>query len=81
MVEEDVEWTTPIYVIHSRADEVVPIKATEEYVEVQKEKGNDLIVFTAVDDLPHFETASFALPLQDAVPWVRKIWDGEQNDE
>lgn len=81
MVEKDVQWTTPIYVLHSRADTVVPIKTTEQYVEAEKKNGNDKIEFMALDDLPHYQTGRFSIPLKNAVPWVRNVWDGDSNKE
>jgi len=73
-LKEGVKWTTPIYAIHSRADEVVPIDPTEKFVAEQKSAGNEDIVFVALEGLPHYQTARFAVPLRDAVPWVKKIW-------
>lgn len=81
IVEKDVEWTTPIYVLHSRADKIVSIKAVEEYAAAQKAQGNEQINFVAVEGLPHFQTGSFAVPLKEAVPWVRAIWDDETKKE
>lgn len=81
MVENDVTWTTPIYVLHSRADDRVSIKPVEDYVAEQKAKGNDQIVFAAVDDLPHLQTGRFAVPLKNAVPWVRGIWGSDSKNE
>ena len=73
IVENGVQWSTPIYAIHSRADKVVPIGPTEKYMDSLKEDGHN-IVFVAVDDLTHFQTPSFSTSLRDAVPWVRKVW-------
>ena len=73
-IDPDLKGSTPIYVIHSKADEVVPIGPTEDYVAAQKAIGNEDVEFVVVDDLPHFETARFAEPLKQAVPWVQKIW-------
>ena len=81
MVEKDVAWTTPIYVLHLRVDDVVPIKQAEEYAIAQKAQGNDQIVFVAVDDLPHFQTGRFSVPLKKAVPWVRSIWGSQTEKE
>lgn len=81
MVEKDVIWTTPIYVLHSRADTVVPIKDAEQYVAAQQEQGNDQILLDAVENLAHFQTGSFSFPLRDAIPWVEKIWASESNNE
>ncbi len=81
LVEKDVKWTTPVYAIHSSADTVVPIEATEEFVAAQKEQGNELIMLVTVDNLPHFQTGSFAIPLKKTVPWVKKIWAGDPIDD
>jgi predicted peptidase len=79
LVEQDVKWTTPVYVIHSRADTVVPIEATEKFVAAQKGQGNELIMLVTVNNLPHYQTKSFAVPLKSAVPWVKKIWGQSKN--
>lgn len=76
-VETDVQWTTPVYALHSRADEVVPIEPTETYITDQQSRGVDGLVLVTVEDLPHYQTGSFSLPLRDVVPWVRKIWNSE----
>ena len=74
IVKEDVQWSTPVYAVHSRADTVVPISATEDYMTAQIESGNKLMVFKAVEDLSHYKTGSFSVPLRAAVPWVQAIW-------
>jgi predicted peptidase len=74
LVDENVVWTTPIYVIHSRADDVVPIDETEKYLAGLNEEQRRQIKFVAVDDLAHFQTATFAKPLSDAVPWLKQVW-------
>lgn len=78
-VEEGVNWTVPVYAIHSRADTVVPIEATEKYVAAQKGQGNERIMLVTVDNVPHFRTKSFAVPLKDAAPWVKEIWGQSKN--
>ncbi len=77
IVKEDVEWSTPVYAIHSRSDTVVPIAASEKYVTEQIESGSKTMVFAVVEDLSHFKTGSFSVPLKAAVPWVEAIWNGE----
>jgi predicted peptidase len=81
LVEKDVKWTTPVYAIHSSADTVVPIEATKIYVTAQREQGNEQIMLVTVDNLPHFRTGRFAVPLKNTVPWVKKIWGGDPIDE
>lgn len=67
------EWKIPLYVIHSKADEVVKIGPTQAYVEKIKAAGAD-VTFAVVDDLPHFQTPRFAEPLKEAIPWIKKVW-------
>lgn len=77
--DNDIKWTTPVFALHSRADDVVPIAPTESYIAAQKSVGVEGIVLVAVDDLPHFQTGRFSEPLKDAVPWVRQIWNSGPN--
>ena len=79
MVERDTKWATPVFALHSRADDVVPIKATETYVTTQKANGNEQMHLVALEDLPHYQTGSFSVPLKSAVPWVRKVWKDDSN--
>ena len=80
-VEDDVTWTTPVYAIHSKADTVVPIQATKEYVAAQKELGNQNIELAVIENVPHFQTSGFSTALRNAAPWVLEIWDAEGNRE
>jgi predicted peptidase len=68
-----VEWSIPLYVIHSRADEVVSIAPTERAVEKLREQGAE-VEFVVLEDVTHFETGRYFRPLRDAVPWIRRAW-------
>lgn len=68
-----VEWQIPLYVIHSRADEVVPFEQTEQVVHQLKAKGA-AVEFVLLEEVTHFETECFVEPLQATVPWMRKLW-------
>lgn len=63
----------PIYVIHSRADEVVPIGPAERVVRLLRAKGSR-VEFVAVDGVTHFETTRCVGLLRAAVPWVTQVW-------
>lgn len=63
----------PIYVIHSRADEVVPIMSAERIVSALREKGSQ-VEFVTVGGVTHFETTRFVQFLKQAVPWVKGVW-------
>lgn len=69
----DLEWSTPLYVIHSREDEVIPIGPTESAVEQLKSKGVS-VEFVVLDGISHFQTDRFAEPLRDAIPWIEEAW-------
>ena len=66
-------WKIPVLVIHSRDDEVIPIRPVEEHVQDLGNQGT-MITLRTVDGLTHYETARFAGPLQQAVPWLQGMW-------
>jgi len=63
----------PLYVIHSRADELVPLAPTENVVRALQERG-DPVEWVPVEGITHFETARFVPLLAGAVPWIKEIW-------
>src|SRR5262245_16668730 len=67
------DWKIPVYVIHSRNDEVIPIKPAREHVEKLKAEGVK-VEWKEVSGLTHFQTGRYATPLRDAVPWLRQAW-------
>ncbi|PHS13166.1 MAG: hypothetical protein COA86_17590 [Kangiella sp.] len=70
----DTDWKIPLYIIHSRQDEVIPIKPTLQYVAELKTKGAD-VELVIIDGVTHYETEGFAEPLRGAIPWIKKIWN------
>jgi predicted peptidase len=67
----EVDWTIPLYVMHSSADEVVPIEPSISAVRQLRERGVE-IEFVVLEGVNHFETGRYFRPLRDAVPWIRK---------
>ena len=63
----------PTYIIHSRADEVVPFAPAEHNARDLKKLGRD-VQFEAVDDLTHFDMASYVDALRVAGRWVANRW-------
>jgi predicted peptidase len=63
----------PTYIIHSRADEVVPFAPAERNARDLKKLGRD-VQFEAVDDLTHFDMASYVDALRVAGRWVANRW-------
>lgn len=73
------DWATPLlrmplYVIHSRADETVPIEPLEQAVQTLKGRGAD-ITTAFIDDVPHHLVPGFVDALHDATPWIRGVWE------
>ena len=62
----------PVYVIHSRRDELIPFADIEKQMMVLKER-NPALVFVPVDGISHYQTQRFVRPLKGAVPWLREI--------
>ncbi|HEY7818151.1 MAG TPA: alpha/beta fold hydrolase, partial [Vicinamibacteria bacterium] len=65
--------STPLYAIHSRIDEVVPLPPTEDAVSRLKQAGARAELVVVV--VPHYESASFLPHLKKAIPWLRDTWE------
>ncbi|MCU0290457.1 MAG: prolyl oligopeptidase family serine peptidase [Thermoanaerobaculaceae bacterium] len=69
----EVAWRIPLYVIHSRADEVVPLEPTADIAKVLEEKGVK-IKLVVVDGLTHYQVPAFAPFMREAIPWIKRTW-------
>jgi predicted peptidase len=69
----EIEWHIPLYVIHSRQDEIFPFETVEAVVRDLQEKGAS-IELLVVDGITHFVTEAFVRPLQTAVTWIQNQW-------
>ncbi len=63
----------PVYVIHSRADEVFPFNELRRKVQPLVDRGA-AVRWRAVDGLSHYATKRFILHLKSAIPWIREVW-------
>jgi len=70
---DDVRGEQPLYVIHSRQDEVVPLAPTQEAVKKLRDQGLS-VEFVLLDDVTHYEVDRFYTPLKEAVPWIEQVW-------
>ena len=62
----------PVYVIHSRDDEVIPLRTVEKFV---RELDSGMSVeFVVVDGITHYDFSGFTVPLKGAIPWVKRVW-------
>lgn len=68
------DWETPMYVIHSTADQVVPFESTAAAVERLRDQGEsiDLVV---VDGISHYEIPRYRPYLEAAMPWIQGVWE------
>jgi len=71
-----VDWQVPIYVIHSRQDEFMPLEPTQFIVNSLAEQGIE-IELMVLDGITHFETYRFIEPLKSVVPWIEQVWQGK----
>ena len=67
-------WRVPIYIIHSRDDEYIPIEPTQITAKKLAEKGG-VIEFDILEGITHFEVYRFTLPLKATVPWIEAVWN------
>ncbi len=69
------DWKVPLYVIQSRADEIVPFEETRRIVSQLRQKGT-VVEFAELDGITHYETDLFIEPTSAVVPWLRRMWGG-----
>ena len=70
--------TMPTYVIHSRADQVVPFAPAERLATELRTMGRE-VRFEALDDFGHFEMFRYVDALKRAGQWVAKEWSNSGN--
>jgi predicted peptidase len=64
----------PVYIIHSRADDVVPFEPAERAAgEIERLGG--VVEFEALDSAGHFTMGAYISPLREAGRWVRERWE------
>ncbi len=67
------DWTIPLYVIHSAADEVAPLEPTQ--AAVNRLLENDVSVRLVVaDDITHYEISRYRSHLSESIPWILQAW-------
>jgi predicted peptidase len=69
----EIEWKTPIFVLHSHQDELMPIQASQKAVEQLQHQGAD-ITMRALDGITHFEVYRYISPLRELIPWLQQKW-------
>ena len=69
----EVDWRIPLYIVHSRLDEVVPLQLTADVVRQLSRRGAR-VRLVVVDDLTHYQVPAFTRHLHGAVPWVKHAW-------
>jgi len=66
-------WRLPVFVVHSRDDQVAPFGPAEARIaELQKAGVNAKLV--ALNGITHYETHRFQNAVRQAVPWLQAVW-------
>ena len=73
MISNLSESRIPIYVIHSKDDEIVDYYDVKELVNKLLNQGADIELNT-VSGVSHYETDEFIKPLSKSVPWLENKW-------
>jgi predicted peptidase len=68
-------WRVPVFAVHSRRDQVMPIAGTEKRIEDLKRAGVTAEL-VALDGPTHYQTGGHVQGLRQAVPWLRQLWNG-----
>ena len=78
------EWATPLlktplYVIHSRADQTVSVEPVEEAVQTLKGRGAE-ITLSLIDDVPHHMVPGFIESRSKPQPWIQGLSGTARDD-
>jgi predicted peptidase len=65
-------WRVPVFAVHSRSDQVVPIGPTEKRIDELKRAGVAAALF-ALNSPTHYQTSAHTEGLRQAVPWLRQV--------
>jgi predicted peptidase len=75
----DAERQVPVYVIHSRDDEFIPLEPTQSAVTQLSEFGAEAELLI-LEGITHFETYRFIEPLKGTLPWIERVWQEEHHE-
>jgi predicted peptidase len=70
---DTIHWDIPLYVIHSRRDEIFPLLDTKSATIKLREMGA-AVELEIVEGNTHFQTEQFVEPMHAAIPWVKESW-------
>ena len=65
-------WRVPVFAVHSRSDQVVPIGPTEKRIDELKRAGVSAQL-VRLDRPTHYQTGAHVEGLRLAVPWLRQV--------
>jgi predicted peptidase len=66
-------WRIPLYVIHSKDDEIIAVGPTQKHVEELKAKGVK-VEWKELTGLTHYQTPRYTAALRGTVPWLQQVW-------
>ena len=66
-------WRLPVFAIHSKDDEVVPIGPTQRSI-AELKKRSIRAELLEVDGIRHYQTYRYVDPLRQAIPWLNELW-------
>ena len=69
----EIDWHVPLYVIHGRNDEVLPIDPTLSAV-AQLQSQGEHIKLKILEGVTHYETHLFVNELRSTIPWIEENW-------
>lgn len=67
------DWSIPIYVIHSTADELIPFEPATRTVDELRTIGAS-VELRLIDRITHYQMALYRPHLSAAIPWIKRAW-------
>lgn len=66
-------WKIPLYVIHSRDDEILPIAPVRDHI-TRLQAAGARVEWRELGGLSHYETSSYIPALGEAAIWLAQVW-------
>ncbi len=70
----DSGWKFPMYLVHSKLDEVIPYEIARQRAE-KLQQENAMVHFETVENATHTDIRDYIPALNRAIPWFKQIWN------
>ncbi|MDH7513359.1 MAG: prolyl oligopeptidase family serine peptidase [Clostridiales bacterium] len=70
---------TPVYIIHSQDDELIPLVGVKQFIQEWKSRGLN-VRLEVISGIGHYDYSGYVQALRKTVPWLKKVWQARKQD-